>query len=352
MRKILFVTGNIGKGGAQRVLTLLANEYAEKGWDTHIVSLEKMKVSYKVNSNIAIHTLGKKKSNISSVPSWIKGLKNELRTLSPDVVVSFVGRVNIITMFASMGMNIPIILSERNDPMHDRRNKLEQWLCKKLYSKANKVVFQTNYQKEYYGKACANNGVIIGNPIAAEIYEGEHELHDIICVGKLMEQKNHAMMIEAFSKIANHHPEIHVHIYGEGKEREPLQMLINGKELEERIKLEGNCDEIFEILQKNKFFVMCSDYEGLSNALLEAMMSGMVCVSSNWDGVEDIIEDKVNGYITPKGNPEKLAELLDEILSCGDGLTEISKNAIQTASKYRVKCIIQEWFEEVESCIQ
>ena len=350
MQRILFVTGNLGKGGAQRVITLLANAYAQKGWSTHIAALEKMKVSYEISNDISIHTLKKKGSNFRSIPIWIKGLRQIIKTVSPDIIVSFVGRVNLITMLASGGLQIPVVLSERNDPQYDRRSKPEQWLCKAMYPKATKVVFQTNYQKEYYGKACAGNGVIVGNPIAAEEYNGAHESSDIICVGKLMAQKNHKMMISAFSRIAEKHPETNVHIYGEGQERSALQSMIDSAGLNGRVILEGNCDAIFEVLQKNKYFVMCSDYEGLSNALLEAMISGMICVSTDWNGVEDVIQHGKNGYITPRRDDAKLAELLDQLLS-NNNMSNITTNAIETAAKYKLNEIIKIWFEEVESCI-
>ena len=165
-----------------------------------------------------------------------------------------------------------------------------------------------------------------------------------------MAQKNHKMMISAFSRIAEKHPETNVHIYGEGQERSALQSMIDSNGLNGRVILEGNCDAIFDVLHKNKFFVMCSDYEGLSNALLEAMISGMICVSTDWNGVEDVIQHGKNGYITPRRDDAKLAELLDQLLS-NNNMSDVAANAIETAAKYELNEIIKIWFEEVESCI-
>lgn len=350
MKQILFVTGNLGRGGAQRVISLLANEYAKAGWSVHMVTLLDNNVGYKINDDIILHDLSKKGSYYKNIISWIIGLRKLLKEVKPDVVLSFVGRVNIITMLAGYKLNIPIAVSERNDPAHDRRSKLEINFCKIFYSKADLVVFQTNYQKEYYGKFCSNNSVIIGNPIAALPYEGNHVSGDIISVGKLMEQKNHPMFIKAFAKIANKYPEKRAHIFGDGSLEKELQELINQLGMKDRILLEGNSDRIFDALHTHQYFIMTSNYEGLSNALLEAMISGMVCISTEWSGVEDVIDSEVNGYLTPLNDFNSLAELMCKVFESDNKC--VCNAGIQTAREYQSKKIIDNWFYEIDSIIK
>lgn len=349
MRKILFVTGGLGRGGAQRVITLLANEYVKNEWSVHMAMLLDNRIGYQINKDIVLHDLVRKGNYIKNVFGWVSDLKKLLKSEQPDIVLSFVGRVNIITMLAEQGTNIPIVISERNDPAHDRRSGLEIKLCKYFYGKADLVVFQTNYQKSFYGKHCEKNSVIIGNPIAAPIYRGKHNSQDIISVGKLMEQKNHPMLIKAFAKIADEYPNRKVHIFGDGELYKELQNLINELGMVGRVILEGNTDQVFDAFHKYQYFVMTSNYEGMSNALLEAMLSGMTCISTAWNGIEDIIKDGINGYLVPVGDENILADKLRRVFDSDNKL--ISKAGIQTANIYKTENIISRWFEALNSVL-
>ena len=345
-RRILFVSGSMFRGGAQRVISLLANDYASSGWSVHIALLIDNKIEYDLNNAIEIHDISHKGNRLKNFSKWVDQLKQVILKVKPDVIVSFAGRINVITLLANRGTGIPVLVSERNDPAKDRRSDFEMWLCKKLYQKADRVVFQTRYQAAFYEKWCKNNSLIIGNPISAPVYEGIHENKDIICVGKLMDQKNHPMMIRAFSKIADEFPDKNVYIYGEGRKRAELEQLIADYNMSSRIKLMGNDPDIFSIMKKNEFFVMCSDYEGLSNALLEAMMSGMVCVTTSWNGVEEFVDDGVNGYLVPVNDSDALAAKLTEVLRADN--SSVKANAIATATKYSYCNTMSDWRAAIE----
>lgn len=349
-KKILFVSGSLIRGGAQRVITLLADEYVRLGWSVHMAVLLENKVGYKISDRIVIHDIVRRGNQVKNTAKWIKGIKRILESENPDVVVSFAGRINMITMLAARGTGVPVLVSERNDPAHDRRSKPEQWLCKRFYARADKVVFQTQYQARYYEKWCRENSVIIGNPISAPVYEGEHKKKDIVCVGKLMDQKNHPMMIRAFKQIAEEFPDKQVWIYGEGAKREELEALIRSKGLEGRIRLPGNSDHIFDILRENEYFVMCSDYEGLSNALLEAMISGMVCITTLWNGVEEIVQDGMNGYLIPVGDTDALAEKLRTVLRTDN--ESIRKQGIETGKRYSGDTVLQQWRQTIDGLLK
>lgn len=344
--KILFVSGSLNRSGAQRVITLLADEYVKRGWSVHMAVLLDNKEGYEISDQIVIHDIVRRGNQIKNVTKWIGDIKKILTQVKPIVVVSFVGRINMITMIAARGTGIPVLVSERNDPAKDRRSKLERWLCKRFYARADKVVFQTRYQAKYYEKWCKNNSVIIGNPISALVYEEKHEKNDIVCVGKLMDQKNHPMMIRAFRQIADEFPNTQVWIYGEGKKRPEIEELIREEGMENRIHLPGNSNNIFDIMHKNEFFVMCSDYEGLSNALLEAMISGMVCVTTTWNGVEDIVQDGVNGYTVPVGDVDALTEKLRMVLRVNN--ESVRRESIETGKQYSGEVILDKWCQTID----
>ena len=350
MSKIIFVSGNLERGGAQRVMSLLANEYEAKGWQVSVAVLLDAHKGYELSSDVKIVNLSRKGNYLKNIPSWIRDLRSLYQRERPDVIVSFVGRINLITMVAAAGLGIPVIVSERNDPARDRRGAFEVWLCKLFYSRADRVVFQTNYQRSFYGDKVKRNAVIIGNPIAAQPYYGSHPSEDLVAVGKLMEQKDHSTLIRGFREIAEEFPGLKLHIYGEGSLRQALQQQIREFGLEDRVILEGNCKEIFPVMQRNRYFVMSSRYEGLSNALLEAMVSGMVCISTCWDGVEDVIQHGKNGYLVPCGDHLALADCLRDVLCKEHG--SLIGEAIRTGEFYLSENIMGCWFEAIESIIR
>ncbi len=347
MNKIIFVSGNMERGGAQRVMGLLANEYASKGWKASIAVLLDSNKGYELSSEVEIIDLSRKGSYIKNSAYWVRSLRMLFKKERPDVILSFVGRINLITMVAAGGLGIPIIVSERNDPARDRRSALEVRLCKYCYSRADRVVFQTNYQKKFYGNRRKNNALIIGNPIAAKAYLGEHPKNHMIAVGKLMEQKDHATLIRGFGEIAHEFPDVNLRIFGEGSLRQRLEQQIRELRLENRIMLEGNVDGIFSIMQENRYFVMTSRYEGLSNALLEAMVSGMVCISTQWDGVEDVVRHGENGYLIPCGDYKALAKCLRQVL--GSSHEAVIAEGIRTGENYLCENVISTWFDAIES---
>ena len=349
-RKILFVSGNLLIGGAQRVISLLANDFARSDWSVHIALLLDDKIENNIEDSIQIHNVVHKENRLLAANKWIKELRSVILDVKPDVIVSFVGRINLITLLAAKGLNVPVLVSERNDPLHDSRTSFELYLCKKAYRKADLVVFQTEYQSKCFKKYCKNKSVIIGNPLLTHVYEGEHPSKDIICVGKLRNQKNHLMMIKAFSQVASAFPDINVHIYGEGVLRKELEQAINDYNLAGRAHLEGNSTDIFQIMQKNEYFVMCSNYEGLSNALLEALASGMICISTAWDGVEDVIVDGNNGYLVPVSDVNALAKKLTFVLNNDN--SDIRKNAIETGNKYSCGTVLSQWHQAIEGLIR
>lgn len=349
-KKILFVSGSLNRGGAQRVITLLANDYAQRGWSVHIIVMMNAEVGYELNPAIKIHDFVRHGNQLKNAGKWIGEIRQCLKEEHPDVIVSFAGRINMITMLAARGLNIPVLVSERNDPAQDRRSKPEQWLCKRFYGKADKVVFQTKYQADYYAKFCKANSVIIGNPISAPVYEGTHPKRDIVCVGKLMDQKNHPMMIRAFTQLADEFPDKQVFIYGEGQKRRELEQQIADCGMQNRIHLCGNSDHIFDVLHEFEYFVMCSNYEGLSNALLEAMLSGMVCITTAWKGVEDIVQDGVNGYTAPVGDSDALAQKLRTVFRSDNDA--VKKAGIAQARNFEMEQVLDTWRIEIEKLVE
>ncbi|MDE7325573.1 MAG: hypothetical protein K2N63_04705, partial [Lachnospiraceae bacterium] len=137
--KILFISGGMGCGGAERVISILANHYSEQGWDVAILLMLSKEVAYPLDEKIRIIDLTmRRRSRIRTLPRWLKGIRKTVKMIDPDVIVSFVARINIITLFSLSGLHKKIIISERNDPYCDGRGFLTVAGTKVLYPYAYK----------------------------------------------------------------------------------------------------------------------------------------------------------------------------------------------------------------------
>ena len=113
------------------------------------------------------------------------------------------------------------------------------------------------------------------------------------------------MLIRAFAKIASKYPDYTLFIYGEGPLRRDLEILIKTLHLGNQVFLQGFKKNIHEFISDAEFFILSSDFEGLSNALLEAMCMGIPCITTNVSGIDEVIHDKINGVLVSPGDEEK-----------------------------------------------
>jgi GalNAc-alpha-(1->4)-GalNAc-alpha-(1->3)-diNAcBac-PP-undecaprenol alpha-1,4-N-acetyl-D-galactosaminyltransferase len=225
---------------------------------------------------------------------------------------------NVLAVVATKCVGIPVIISERNNPFQESKHLSKFWkvLRRLTYPRANYLVVQTNFIKKFYEKIISQERLkIIPNPINVNFIDfGESKRENIILnVGRLTEQKNHQLLIRTFSKI--NPPSWELHIAGDGPLRNELKHLIKETEMEGKIKLLGRIKDVATLYQKSKVFALTSKYEGFPNALLEAMHFGLACVSTDCpSGPSELIQDGINGYLTPVDNHELFSEKLKDLV--------------------------------------
>lgn len=338
----LFVIGTMRKGGAERVMANIANSF--KNDNVYIVTLLDSGVEYKLNKNVRIIDLSRKKhSNTMNVFFWIKKLRKLIKELRPDSILSFIGRVNMITILANYGLNYKMIVSERNDPANDGRGRLVLKLTNFLYRKADSIIFQTEYAKNCFSEKLYDKSIIIENPVNVKIYDtNKNDSSDkVVCVGRLEKQKNHELLIKAFKNIHNYFPDLKLEIYGDGSLKDFLNTMIIELEAQNYIFLMGKVDDIYSKINGSKLFVLSSLYEGFSNALLEAMYLHIPCLSSDCAGSVDLIQDGLNGYLFNNGSCLDLEKKL--VLALSNDNKEIIMNANKTLKKYDPLIIEKKW---------
>ncbi len=343
-KKIVFVVGGMTRGGAERVISILSREYIRKGWNVSIVLLLFSNIEYKLEDKISIVDLsGKISSRIMRAPYWVIKLRKYLKSEKPDVVVAFAARVNVMMMLSAFGLKVKKIISERNDPMHDGRGRFTQLLIQLLYPRADKIVFQTTRTMQYFDKRIRKKGLVIYNPIEVDKKAQTAKSHKIVSVGRLEKQKNHRILIEAFSEIVKKYPEYELWIYGEGTLRNDLQSLSNKMGINNCVFLPGIAKNVHEQIADAQMFILSSDYEGLSNALMEAMMMGLPCISTNCAGSDELIEHNVNGLLVPVGDKKGLEASMEKLILDKELADRLSENARNSSKKYSIESVMSQW---------
>lgn len=352
--KIVFFIGSMGGGGAERVLSILANHYSLAGWDVEIALLLKNEVVYRLDENIKIVDLsGKHKSYFRNLPSWIVRIRKYLKKTKPDRVVSFVGRINALVLMSTLGMKLPVIVSERNDPKHDGRSDFMLRVCNKSYGfgHCKAVVHQTKYEQSCFDLSLVPKSHIIPNPIEVGAQRKKADVFRIVTAGRLIAQKNHEMLINAASMLKDEFPTLSVDVYGDGGLKTELQALIDEKGMTNRITLRGNASDLHSRISDAGIFVMTSKFEGLSNALLEAMMMGIPCISTDYPGADELISDGENGLLVPISDTEKLCAAIRRIFTDEELRENLATEAKNSSEAYKKECVLKKWESVIEGAV-
>ena len=379
--KIVFFTENMSKGGAQRVISVLSNYFCENGNDIRIVLTDRRDdIAYALNNKIRVvfadewiinnSTLRKMiRKNLFRIKSRIWISKSDifeeklffqyaaddfveyLRKEPADRVIGFLVKPNIILGLGANRIRSRIIVAERNYPDRPTFEDHFKQLRNKCYSKADYCVFQTKEQAEMFPDSVRKKAVVIMNPIKDDLPEPHHGVRKKIIVNYCgyKEHKNISLLIDAFSIVHKNHPEYSLEVYGYGEQKDILQRIIDEIGLTESVKLLPFEKNIHEKVKDYAMFVMSSDYEGMPNALIEAMGIGLPVVSTDClgGGAKAVIENGVNGLLLPIRDADALSNAMNSIIEYPDKTEEMRKNALSIKQNLSVERIAQQWVTEV-----
>ena len=346
--RIVFLLGSLGPGGAERVVSSLANRMDKLGHDIQIVCLRFPEIYYSVHDRVKVVLAMDHAGNELSKFFW---LRKYIQGQHPDVVIPFTEGVYCFTIFTLLGTGIPVIASERLDPsaMSWQRKMLKRLLL----PYADWLVVQTERMRSYFPKSIQKKASVIFNPVNNESGEtprvvDSEKLKRVISVGRLFPQKNQELMINAFSMVSSKFPEWQLVIFGEGPLRHQLEALTAKLGLGNRVLLPGKTDAVNDELERSEIFCLSSDYEGMSNAMIEAICKGLPIVTTNVSGTDELVTHGVNGLVSEIGDASGLAahlELLmaDESLRCQQGLASLEK-----ANMFHLDSIVNEWLAVAE----
>jgi len=349
--KIIFVTATLTSGGSERVISIIANKLQERGYDVEIACLNDHIVFYPINEGVKVvhleEVIGSK-----FLPKKMLWLRAHVKKERPDVVIPFMVSVYTVTLLALMGVNIPVISSVRNDPKYSNfRKKITRRI---LLPMSSHVVVQTQQIKNYFGKNIQEKATVIYNPVNERVFDlPVVEKEDrIISVGRLYPQKDQKTMIKAFAKIADKYPTWNLTIFGEGPERKSLEELVADLNVSKRINLPGKTQNVPEELNKSKIFCLSSIYEGMSNAMVEAICVGLPILTTNVSGTEELITEGENGFLVNVGDVKTMADALDHLIADAKLREKMAENNKKQAAMFETETIVDQWEQVIKSVVE
>lgn len=334
-------------GGAERVIAQLANYFTEKNISCRIITTENGEVMYPLHEKIDIVAIGKKSNNkvIDRILRY-KTIRSVVQKNKPDVVLTMPEDTGIYAILALIGTGIPVYVSERNNPWVMPDVKITRLLRKVAYPFAKGIIFQTQMAKSFFPKYIQKKGVVLQNPVDAtripEPYIGERK-KVFSAVGRLEPQKNFPMLIRAFSEFHKREKDYKLVIYGEGRERSNIENLIKELHLENFVSLPGRNKDVLNCINDCAAFILSSDYEGMPNALIEAMCMGMPVISTDCPsgGPRELINNGENGLLIEVNSAEGMKKAMRQIVD-GRGET-LGENAYLTGKKLTDLHVFEEW---------
>lgn len=354
MKVILYINA-IHHGGAERVMVNLAEYFAASGAETILVTSFVDQWEYPLPPAVRRLSLeetelkqGKLKRNISRVLKLRRILIQE----KPDVLISFMAEPNYRALIAAKGLPVKTIISVRSDPDKEYAGKVGRFLGQYLLPSADGCVFQTEDAKGWFPAKLQAKSTIIFNPVKEDFYHIERTSVSgrIITFGRIEAEKNHKLLIHAFSMISEQYPHAELYIYGEGSMMSQLRQYIEDLQLTERVHLPGSSSNIPSVLKDGDLFVLSSDFEGMPNALMEALTAGLPCISTNCPcgGPRALIEHEKNGLLVPVGDLQGLADAMKKILSDSSYAQQLGEQAKLRADKYHPDQIFNQWTQYIQ----
>lgn len=366
MKHIAFLTLTLTRGGAERVITNLCNDALVQDYKVSIITCMNKPIGYELHPDIEYICIEKTSdihySNLGE--RFLKRrrlLKVVLQECKPDVLLCFLPEPNFLALSIKKYFSFPMIISVRNDPVHEYHNPVYRMMMKYLYPKADGFVFQTKKAKTYFSfsKKIMERAYIIPNPLAKE-YIGvdtvseEERVEKIVNVGKLGEQKNQKLLLKAFAQIVDKYPQFNLEIYGEGDYLVELEQTVLDLGIAGKVYFRGNVSDLQTHIRNAAIFVMSSDYEGMPNALMEAMAMGIPCISTDCPcgGPAYLIEDHKNGILVPVGNVEKMVAAMEEMILNRDDASNMGMEAKRIQEKLNPVNIHQDWNKCIRKYIE
>lgn len=345
--KIVFVLPNMPGGGSERVVAMLANEYIKRNYEVAILLFAGRQVAYPLDERIEICIAGKVSGGNPLIQlSRLIRMRRFYQKNKGCYIFSFCVRGSIFSVIAAAGIPHRLLVSERNDPTRISGQRLRDW----SYRKAEKLILQTEDMKKCFTEDIQKKSAVIPNPVSGDMlepFQGERKKR-IVSVGRLQPQKNHRLLLDAFAAFHKVYSDYELHIFGVGELEADLRQRAKDLNIEKEVVFRGFSSNVQHEIWDSAIFVLSSDYEGISNSMIEALAMGIPVISTDCPvgGSRMYIEDGVSGILTPVGDEKALTEAMLKIAGDSDLARKFSANGAKIKEKYSLETIAGRFLAE------
>ncbi|MCH5261487.1 MAG: glycosyltransferase [Lachnospiraceae bacterium] len=365
-RKIVFHLNCLEQGGAERVVTNLANRFASEGYQVIIATEWYGENEFQIDSEVRRVHVGlregdEKKNHIIQFLLRIKYLRQFIKEEKPDILIPFARKALYRGLTAAYFIKIPVLISVRTDPAGHYEERSDKIQIPILFPRADGCVFQTEGAKEFFAPRLQDNSRIILNPINDKyigVPEPEERSKTVVQSGRLVDFKNQPMLIRAFVKVHEKHPDYDLKIYGGDSydgTKEILEDLIRQNGAQDYIHLMGASDSLEKDLADAALFAFTSDWEGLPNALMEAMALGLPIVATDCPcgGPRTIMTHEVDGLLIPIKDEQALVDGINRLIENPELANRLGGQAREIAKRANGQAVFEQWRDYIEElCAQ
>ena len=352
--KIVLVSGWLAMGGAERAMIRLLEGLTARGHDLTLITVMGTHQDFydidpavkRIDLNLDRHAPTPLHTLVNAIIR-IRAIRKALQQASPDVVVSFLERISLLILMAKMGTALKVVASGRNVPV--KNGFALRTLSRILYPRAAAFVSVSNGVDEAFSYVPASKRVVINNVPADVDAPGESHLRPpagkhIVSAGRLSEQKNFELLVRAFHQLAADFPDWYVTVMGDGEKRADIEAAIQELGLEDRVFLPGKIRNPFPTLKAADLFVFSSNWEGVPNAVLEAMACGLAVITTDYLGEpRDIIRDGENGLIVPRDDVDALAASMRRVVQDDALRSQLAEGASRVREELTVDKLVDQW---------
>lgn len=359
--KILILNTDLGYGGAEKMLVFVANSLADAGKEVTFLTYRENSNHQELNNlvkreHIQLESGG---GNILTGIKTISRLHKYIKKGEFDLAIAFLTPSQLRLVPACWNTKTKVLVSQRADPFVKKKSimgKIIKRINDLVFCNANLFVFQTEIAKSYYPARVQSNSCVIPNPVKPLMRTIERTSQTIekriVSVARLeLKQKRQDLIIDAFNRLSIEYPDYQLEFYGTGEDLEMISRLAEGNEC---IKLCGLTRDVAGVLQNATMFVLASDYEGIPNALMEAMSIGVPCVSTNCSpgGAALLIDNSVNGLLVQRNNPEKLYDAMKYLIEHPESAEQMALKAKLICESFSEREIAKKWISFISNVIK
>ncbi len=361
INRIVFHLNCLERGGAERVVSVLAGQFVQWGYEVYIATEWQGEDEYTIDSRISrVHVgLSKKQEKYGRIGKFVArifNLRRFLKQTKPDIVVAFARKANYRALTATIGMKMPVLISIRINPIGYYDFLSDKIQIPILFRRAAGCVFQTAEQRDFFPDYITEKSKIILNPINPKFLGNpipEKREKAVVHSGRMVDFKNQLMLIEAFCKVHEKHPDYVLKIFGPDAfdgTKEKLEALIRERQAKDYVFLMGASEHLEKDMINGAMAAFSSDYEGMPNAMLEAMALGLPVVATDCPpgGPAMVITPEKNGLLVPVGDADAMADAMNRLLEEPEFAKELGRQAAKIGKEAGVEIIAGKWKQYME----